>query len=317
MTLHRRTLLSLAALAPVAGLAQPAFPRKPVKIIVNFAVGGPLDVMARVLAENLGGRVGQPVIVENVTGANGNLGVQALLRAEPDGHTLLFTAENAITVSPHIYDNLGYDPLADMAPVSLVGAFEQVLTVPAASDIRSVEDFVRKSSRAQLSYASAGNGSPGHLAFLAFAERAGIQRHARAVSRQCAGRERPAGRPRGRSLRGDRRRAPAPAVRPAARAGGLRQGTLAGAARRADPGAGGLPGLQPLLRLRGHGAQGHAGAAGAPSGRTSCGSRSRTRASPNAFASSTHGSSTATAPPRASGSNRARPAGRRRWPKVP
>ena len=175
MTLQRRTLLSLAALAPLASLAQPAFPRKPVKIIVNFAVGGPLDVMARVLAENLGARIGQPVVVENITGANGNLGVQALLRAEPDGHALLFTAENAITVSPHIYNNLGYDPLADMAPVRLVGAFEQVLTVPAASDIRSVEDFVRKAKQGKLSYASAGNGSPGHLAFLAFAGRAGIK----------------------------------------------------------------------------------------------------------------------------------------------
>ena len=175
MTLHRRTLLSLAALAPLAGLAQPAFPRKPVKIIVNFAVGGPLDVMARVLAENLSARVGQPVIVENVTGANGNLGVAALLRADPDGHTLLFTAENAITVSPHVYANLGYDPLADMTPLRLVGAFEQVLTVPASSDIRTVADFVRKAKEGKLNYASAGNGSPGHLAFLSFASRAGIR----------------------------------------------------------------------------------------------------------------------------------------------
>lgn len=181
MTRHRRTLLSLAALVPFATFAttataaHPAFPRKPVKIIVNFAVGGPLDVMARVLAEKLAGRVGQPVIVENITGANGNLGVQALLRADPDGHTLLFTAENAITVSPHIYGKLGYDPLADMAPVSLVGAFEQVLTVPAASDIGSVADFVRKAKQGALSYASAGNGSPGHLAFLAFARRAGVR----------------------------------------------------------------------------------------------------------------------------------------------
>jgi tripartite-type tricarboxylate transporter receptor subunit TctC len=175
MTILRRSLLSLAALGPFTGLAQPAFPRKPVRIIVNFAVGGPLDVMARVLAENLAARVGQPVIVENITGANGNLGAQALLRAEPDGHTLLFTAENAITVSPHIYGNLDYDPLVDTAPVSLVGAFEQVLTVPATSDIRSVEDFVRKAKQGKLSYASAGNGSPGHLTFLAFAGRADIR----------------------------------------------------------------------------------------------------------------------------------------------
>jgi tripartite-type tricarboxylate transporter receptor subunit TctC len=171
--MQRRTLLSLAALSPLPSLAQ-AFPSKPVKIIVNFAVGGPLDVMARVLADHLAKHVGQPVIVENVTGANGNLGVQALLRAEPDGHTLLFTAENAITVSPHLYAKLGYNPLTDMAPVRLVGAFEQVLTVPAASGIRTVQDLVAKAKQSKLTYASAGNGSPGHLAFVAFAERAAI-----------------------------------------------------------------------------------------------------------------------------------------------
>jgi len=174
MTVQRRTLLSLAALAPLAGRAQ-GFPTKPVKIIVNFAVGGPLDVMARVLAEHLSSRVGQPVVVENITGANGNLGVQALARAEPDGHTLLFTAENAITVSPHLYAKLAYDPLSDMTPVRLVGAFEQVLTVPAASGIRNVQDLIQKAKQSKLSFASAGNGSPGHLAFVAFAERAGFQ----------------------------------------------------------------------------------------------------------------------------------------------
>jgi tripartite-type tricarboxylate transporter receptor subunit TctC len=173
MTFTRRTLLSLAALSPLAAVAQD-FLRKPVKIIVNFAAGGPLDVMARVLAEQLSSRVGQPVVVENVTGANGNLGVQALIRAEPDGHALLFTAENAITVSPHLYPNLGYQPLSDMVPLRLVGAFEQVLAVPASSGIRTVQEFVQKAKQDKLSYASAGNGSPGHLAFVAFAERAGI-----------------------------------------------------------------------------------------------------------------------------------------------
>jgi tripartite-type tricarboxylate transporter receptor subunit TctC len=174
MTLQRRTLLSLAAVAPFASRAQ-VVPTKPVKIIVNFAAGGPLDVMARVLAEHLSPRIGQPVVIENVTGANGNLGVQALMRAQPDGHTLLFTAENSITVSPHLYPKLGYDPLSDMRPVRLVGAFEQVLAVPASSGIRTVQALVRKAKESKLAYASAGNGSPGHLTFLAFAERAGIQ----------------------------------------------------------------------------------------------------------------------------------------------
>lgn len=173
MTVQRRTLLSLAALAPFASRAQ-AFPSKPVKIIVNFAAGGPLDVMARVLAEDLHKRVGQPVVVENITGANGNLGAAALLRAEQDGHTLLFTAENALTVSPHVYPSVPYDPLNDIVPVRLVGAFEQALTVPASSGIRSVEQFVREAKARKLTYASAGNGSPGHLAFLAFASRSGI-----------------------------------------------------------------------------------------------------------------------------------------------
>ncbi len=172
MNFDRRSLLSLIALAPLGALAQGVL-HKPVKIIVNFAAGGPLDVMARVLAEQLAKRVGQPVIVENVTGANGNLGVQALLRADPDGHTLLFTAENAITVNPHLY-KLKYDPLSDMTPVRLVGAFEQVLTVPASSGIRTIEEFVHKAKQEKLTYASAGNGSPGHLTFVAFAERAGI-----------------------------------------------------------------------------------------------------------------------------------------------
>jgi tripartite-type tricarboxylate transporter receptor subunit TctC len=175
MTIPRRTLLSLAALAPFATLAATDFPARPVKIIVNFAAGGPLDVMARVLAEQLSTRVGQPVVVENVTGANGNLGVQALGRGAPDGHTLLFTAENALTVSPHLYKSLGYDPLSDLVPVRLVGAFEQALTVPATSGIRTVAEFLAKAKAAPFTYASAGNGSPGHLAFLAFADRAGLK----------------------------------------------------------------------------------------------------------------------------------------------
>lgn len=174
MNIPRRSLLGLAALLPLAGQAQGPL-RKPVRLIVNFAVGGPLDLMARVLAEQLSPLVGQPVVVENLTGANGNVGVQALVRAEPDGHTLIFTAENALTVSPHLYPRLGYDPLKDLAPVRLVGAFEQVLAVPASSNIRSVADFVKKAKAGPLSYASAGNGSPGHLTFVSFAERAGIQ----------------------------------------------------------------------------------------------------------------------------------------------
>ena len=175
MNIQRRNLLSLALLAVPLGAAAQSFPSKPVKIVVNFAAGGPLDVMARVLAKELEKKAGQPVVVENITGANGNIGAQAVVRAPADGHTLLFTAENALTVSPHIYPSLGFSPMVDLEPLNLVGAFEQVLAVPASSGIRSVQDFVKLGKEGKLTYASAGNGSPGHLAFVAFAERAGIK----------------------------------------------------------------------------------------------------------------------------------------------
>jgi tripartite-type tricarboxylate transporter receptor subunit TctC len=175
MTLHRRNILKFALAAVPLGAAAQGLADRPVKIIVNFAAGGPLDVMARVLAENLGPRVGRPVVVENLTGANGNIGAQAVARAPADGHTLLFTVENALTVSPHIYPSLGYQPLVDLDPLNLVGAFELVLAVPASSGIKTVQEFVSRARGGKTTYASAGNGSPGHLAFLAFAERAGIQ----------------------------------------------------------------------------------------------------------------------------------------------
>lgn len=171
----RSILALLAGAAFAAGAAAQGFaPSKPVKIIVNFAVGGPADLMARVFAEHLGPRVGQPVIVEALPGANGNIGAQAAVRAPADGHTLLFTAENVLTVSPQIYPRMGFDPHQALEPVSLVGAFEQALVANPDKGIRSVGDLVAKAKAGNLTYASAGIGSPGHLVYLAFAQRAGI-----------------------------------------------------------------------------------------------------------------------------------------------
>ena len=170
-----RTVAALAAVAAIgAASAAEAFPTKPVKLVVNLAVGGPADLMARVFAEYLQGKVGQPVVVEALPGANGLIGAQAVARAAPDGHTLLFTVENVATITPLIQDKLPFNPRTDLDPFSLVGTFEQVLVVNPAKGVRTLPELVAKAKSQPLSYASAGVGSPGHLAFLAFAQRAGI-----------------------------------------------------------------------------------------------------------------------------------------------
>lgn len=171
----------LTALAAVAigitlsgGVAAQAFPSKPVRLIVNLAAGGPADVMARVFADYLQPRIGQPVVVEPLAGANGVIGAHAVARAAPDGHTILFTTENVITISPTIQSRLPFNPQTGLEPFSLMGSFEQVLVVNPDKGVRSLSQLVAKAKAQPLSYASAGTGSPGHLAFLAFAQRAGV-----------------------------------------------------------------------------------------------------------------------------------------------
>jgi tripartite-type tricarboxylate transporter receptor subunit TctC len=173
-----KALRFIAALAAAAALgaaaAAEAFPTKPVKLVVNLAVGGPADLMARVFAEHLQAKVGQPVVVEALPGANGLIGAQTVARAAPDGHTLLFTVENVVTITPLIQDKLPFNPRTELDPFSLVGTFEQVLVVNPAKGVRTLPELVVKAKSQPLTYASAGVGSPGHLAFLAFAQRAGI-----------------------------------------------------------------------------------------------------------------------------------------------
>ena len=174
MRFIRQMAAMAAALILSAPAAAQAFPTRPVKLIVNLAVGGPADLMARVFAEHLHAKIGQPVVVEPLPGANGLIGAQALARAAPDGHTLLFTVENVVTINPLVHDKLPFDPRTELDPFSLVGTFEQVLVVNPGKGVRTLPELVSKARSQPMTYASAGIGSPGHLAFLAFAQRAGI-----------------------------------------------------------------------------------------------------------------------------------------------
>jgi tripartite-type tricarboxylate transporter receptor subunit TctC len=170
----RRTLLvaaaaALAAASPVS-LAQPAWPSKPVRIVVPFAAGGTTDILARALAPELQKVFGQPFIVDNKPGAGGNLGAADVAKAAPDGHTLLMGTVGTHAINPSLYPKMPYDHVRDFVPVTLVAGVPNVLVLnPAMAQkygINSVADLVRvaKSNPGKLNMASSGNGTSIHLA---------------------------------------------------------------------------------------------------------------------------------------------------------
>jgi tripartite-type tricarboxylate transporter receptor subunit TctC len=172
MNTHKRRILAaaLAALSvaalglPAAVQAQDWAPTKPVRIIVPI-VGSTNDVLARMLAPKLQEALGQPVIVENKPGAGGNIGADMVAKATPDGHTLLIGYNGPLAINVSLFDKMPYDPLKDLAPISLMVTAPQYLTVNPAAGINSVADLVAraKAEPGKLSYASVAVGSASHL----------------------------------------------------------------------------------------------------------------------------------------------------------
>ena len=164
----RRQLLTLGllmALAPLAH-AQPAYPNKPVRLIVPFAPGGSTDVLARLLSEELRVELGQPVIVENKPGAGGNIGGDLVAKAPADGYTVLVAAAGPTVVNPSLYAKMPYSPAKDLRPVTLLINEPNLMAIHPSIPAKSVAEFVAyaKSKPKDLSFASAGNGTPAHLA---------------------------------------------------------------------------------------------------------------------------------------------------------
>lgn len=155
---------ALLAAAAVPALAQ-RYPDRPVRLIVPFAAGGNADILARIVGQKLSETLGQPFVVDNRAGANGIIGTDVAAKATPDGHTLLFVASGH-AINPGLHAKLPFDPVKDFAAISLVGSTPLILTVNAALPVKSVKELVAlaKSKPGQLSFASQGNGSPGHLA---------------------------------------------------------------------------------------------------------------------------------------------------------
>ena len=134
--------LSLAALAPSLSYAQAAWPNKPVRIVVPYAPGGANDILARVVAEKLAPVLGQPVLVENKPGAGAMVGSDFVAKAAPDGHTLLMAASGPMVFNPVLVAKLPYNPLTDLAPISIVGSFPLILAVNESSSAKTFKDLV-------------------------------------------------------------------------------------------------------------------------------------------------------------------------------
>src|SRR5260370_314333 len=148
----------------LAGPAQAqSFPNKTIRIIVPYAAGGSIDLTARVIAKDLQDGVGQSVIVDNKPGANAAIGIEALLRSDPDGHTLVILSDSPVTINVHL-SRLNYDPLTDLVPISKVVSSPIILAANAKAKIASIADLVAAAKAGPLSYGVAGRGSASHHA---------------------------------------------------------------------------------------------------------------------------------------------------------
>jgi tripartite-type tricarboxylate transporter receptor subunit TctC len=176
-----RPLTLICALAVIFGLSAPRasaqnFPSKPVRIIVPFAAGGAVDVLARLVGSKLQEAFRQPVIVENRPGAGGNLGADLVAKSAPDGTTILLTP-NGQAISPSLYRNLPYDGRNDLTPVTQLVASNLVLVASPKSSVTSVRDLIAqaKAKPGKLNYGSSGVGNPLHLTMEMFKHAAGIE----------------------------------------------------------------------------------------------------------------------------------------------
>ncbi len=168
---------AVAALACAGGArAADPWPSHPIKMVVPFPPGSSPDLIARMLAEPLGKSLGQPVIVDNKPGAGGNIGTEAVAKAAADGYTILLTINGPLVTAPLLYKKLNYDPVKDLAPVTLVATSPNVLVVAPGLGVNNIKEFIAlaKSKPGVLNYGSVGAGSASHLAMETLKTGAGL-----------------------------------------------------------------------------------------------------------------------------------------------
>lgn len=163
--MKKQASLIATLLLPFAVLAQDAWPSKAITFVVPYPPGGPTDLMARLIATPLAKKLNVPVIVENKAGASGNIGTGHVVKAKPDGYTILLAASGNLSANQFLYNKLGFDPIKDLAPVVQISKFPLVLEVSERSPIRSFQDYVQfaRNPENRATFGSASNGSPQHL----------------------------------------------------------------------------------------------------------------------------------------------------------
>ncbi len=164
-----KTIAAAAAIALAfmsATVAQTNYPDRAVKIEVGYAAGGPLDIVARLLGDKLAQIWGKPVVVENISGASGNIAADRVAKAVPDGYTLLLASNVNIAVNPKLYKNMPFDSVKDLVPITQVAYSPNILVVPNDLPVKSVQELVAyaKANPGKVTYASAGVGTTQHLA---------------------------------------------------------------------------------------------------------------------------------------------------------
>jgi tripartite-type tricarboxylate transporter receptor subunit TctC len=158
--------LALSLAFPAGAQAAAAYPTKPVKLVIPFPPGGPLDIVGRAIAQKLTDAWGQSVVVDNRPGAGGNIGADLVAKSPPDGYTILMGALSTHAVNPSLYAKMPYDAIADFAPITLVAVTPNVLVVNSALPVNSAKEFIAyaKANSGKLAFGSGSNGSAGHLA---------------------------------------------------------------------------------------------------------------------------------------------------------
>jgi len=177
----RALLLGLGAILAAPAASAQDYPNKPVKLIVGFAAGGTIDVVARIIGESLSSKLGKPFIVENRTGANGMIAATAVAQSDPDGYTIFVSNSSTITLNPTLFKDIKYNPARDFAPVTTAVSVPLILAVdagnPKTAGIKNLSDFIAlaKQKPENVIYGSAGNGNITHLAFELLSQKAGVK----------------------------------------------------------------------------------------------------------------------------------------------
>ncbi len=177
----RRAALSLAAtlaiLAPHAARAADAYPAKPVRFVVAFPPGGGTDIIARAIAQKLAERIAQQVVVDNRPGAGGNIGTDIVAKSAPDGYTMLMGSAGPLAINASLFGKMPFDPIKDLAPVTLAASTPNVLVVHPSLRAATVKELIAlaKARPGEINFASSGHGTPAHLAGELFNSMVGVK----------------------------------------------------------------------------------------------------------------------------------------------